>query len=405
MATEIPCALEVRVLKRTLAFMATLALVGLGLMVVPASAAPPKWDMTGTYTIQYFLGGGEYDHTDTITVTSFGDPTESFSGTGYYNPDHSYTETISGTLTGDDLAFTVVYTGTNAGYTVNAVGTVANDGSLSGTATGPGQNFTWTAVGKARPFGFTASCSVGTFVSSIGGTVNLATAPGHRYEITANGTYYAGGNGLYDIRADAEYSQDRAQFAAGDPWTALVNGYPGATLLDLVVDGQGVDWGDYNPEHIYTLEQVAADGALSFAFNIDDSYPSNNTGGLCVSLADLGNIGSVSGFFAPVNNMPVDNMVKAGQAIPLKWRVLDYNGNAVSDPGSFADVSSVTGINGAGANDPVEAFAAGQSGLQYLGDGYWQFNWKTLKVWAGTGRTVTVELSDGTTLTAEFMFK
>jgi hypothetical protein len=144
---------------------------------------------------------------------------------------------------------------------------------------------------------------------------------------------------------------------------------------------------------------------LSFGFNVYDSYPSNNTGGLCVSMTDLGNIGTVHGFFAPVNNPPMDNVAKAGQAIPLKWRVLDYNGNPVSDPNSFVGVSSVAGINSAGGNDPIEAYASGASGLQYLDDGYWQFNWKTLKAWSGTGRTVTVTLSDDTTIVAEFMFR
>jgi hypothetical protein len=77
----------------------------------------------------------------------------------------------------------------------------------------------------------------------------------------------------------------------------------------------------------------------------------------------------------------------------------------VPDPNSFVGVSSVAGFNSAGANDPIEAYSSGASGLQYLDDGYWQFNWKTLSAWAGTGRTVTVTLSDGTTLVAEFRFR
>jgi hypothetical protein len=395
--------------KRIIALMASLALIGLGLMAVPASAAQPRWDMTGTYKIHYYLNGvgAPYDHTDTITVTSFGDPTVNFTGTGYYDGDPAnYTETITGTLTGDDLAFKVDYTGANPTYEVNAVGTVASDGSLSGTAaSNTGQQFTWTATGKARPFGYTNSCSVGSFVSSQGRNVTLPTVPGHKYRIDVSGTYYAGGNGLYDIRADAEYSQDRAQFAAGAGWTPLVNGYSGANLLDLMVDGQGVNWGDYNSSHAYSMEKVAADGALSFAFNVYDSYPSNNTGGLCVSLTDLGNIDSVNGFFAPVNQMPTDNVAKAGQTIPLKWRVLDYNGNPVSELAGLVDVTSSPGINGSGTNDALEAYASGGSGLQYLGDGYWQYNWKTEKAWASTGRTVTVTIGSYVTIQAEFIFR
>ena len=57
----------------------------------------------------------------------------------------------------------------------------------------------------------------------------------------------------------------------------------------------------------------------------------------------------------------------------------------------------------AGPIDALEDYA-GESGLQYLGDGNWQFNWKTLKDYAGQCRTLTLELSDDSTLTADFKF-
>jgi hypothetical protein len=57
----------------------------------------------------------------------------------------------------------------------------------------------------------------------------------------------------------------------------------------------------------------------------------------------------------------------------------------------------------AGPTDAVEDYA-GESGLQYLGDGNSQFSWKTLKDYAGQCRMLTLELSDGTTLTADFKF-
>ena len=40
----------------------------------------------------------------------------------------------------------------------------------------------------------------------------------------------------------------------------------------------------------------------------------------------------VIGFTQPVDNLPMLNSAKAGQAIPLKFRVLDYLGNPVSEP-------------------------------------------------------------------------
>ena len=38
----------------------------------------------------------------------------------------------------------------------------------------------------------------------------------------------------------------------------------------------------------------------------------------------------VIGFSKPVDNLPILNVAKAGQAIPLKFRVLDYLGQPVS---------------------------------------------------------------------------
>ena len=46
----------------------------------------------------------------------------------------------------------------------------------------------------------------------------------------------------------------------------------------------------------------------------------------------------------------------------------------------------------------------GSSGLQYLGDGYWQFNWKTPKTYTGQCRTMYVEFNDGQT-SPEVQFK
>jgi hypothetical protein len=112
------------------------------------------------------------------------------------------------------------------------------------------------------------------------------------------------------------------------------------------------------------------------------------------------------GFFQPVDNVNI-NTVKAGQTVPVKWRVL-LDGSPVSDPASFSSLSSVKVNCGTldGATDAIEETApTNSSGLIYQGDGYWQFNWKTVKTWSGTCRIMTVELSDGSTHTAAFSFK
>ena len=55
--------------------------------------------------------------------------------------------------------------------------------------------------------------------------------------------------------------------------------------------------------------------------------------------------------------------------------------------------------------DTIETYS-GNSGLQYLGNGNWQFNWKTPKSYAGQCRVMRLNLADGiTSRIAEFQFK
>ena len=116
----------------------------------------------------------------------------------------------------------------------------------------------------------------------------------------------------------------------------------------------------------------------------------------------------LTGFFQPVDMNGVVNLAKAGQGIPLKFQL-----GVDPMPGFEVSVTSV-GIgcepDGATGPDAIEVYA-GKSGLQYLGDGYWQWNWKTPKSYAKTCRMLTLTpVADGytftpTTLQAKFKFK
>jgi hypothetical protein len=112
-----------------------------------------------------------------------------------------------------------------------------------------------------------------------------------------------------------------------------------------------------------------------------------------------------SGFFQPVDNLPAMNSAKAGQAIPLKWRLTDANGapvlNLTSVNVSVASLSCSLGTT----IDQLEEYAAGSSGLQNLGDGYYQFNWKMPTSYANSCKTMNLNLGDGVPHTAQFQFK
>jgi len=105
-----------------------------------------------------------------------------------------------------------------------------------------------------------------------------------------------------------------------------------------------------------------------------------------------------TGFFTPVDNPPTVNTVRAGGIIPVKYRLQRLvNGQlvALDDPRSFVSVTAtqVGGGTCAGFTDAIET-TAGSSGLQYLGDGNWQFNWATKKNYSNKCFEMALQLWD-----------
>jgi hypothetical protein len=105
---------------------------------------------------------------------------------------------------------------------------------------------------------------------------------------------------------------------------------------------------------------------------------------------------SFDGLFAPIDRPNTMNVSKAGQAIPLKWRLTDADGNPVTNLASV--IVTVTGVScSLGSTlDLVEEVASGSSGLQNLGDGYYQFNWKSPTSYAGSCKSLNLNLGEGT---------
>ena len=104
-------------------------------------SAATYWDISGEKDITYYLGLSTYTHHYTIIQDSNGD----LSGTGYYVPNNAYTEAIvDGSVIGDAITMNIAYTGLNPSYKLTVYGTIAVDGSVTGTAdSNTGQHFTW----------------------------------------------------------------------------------------------------------------------------------------------------------------------------------------------------------------------------------------------------------------------
>ena len=190
---------------------------------------------------------------------------------------------------------------------------------------------------------------------------------------------------------------------------------------DTATGNSNIASAEYNLNDTSWLPMTATDGtfdgpneAITATFTAS-TFGSNQ---FCVRATDVwGNLSAstcfaftvgykFTGFFQPIDMRTV-NSAKAGQTIPVKWLLLDALGVPVSDPDSFAKLYSYyVNCESSVRTDAIEEYSSGTSGLQYLGDGYWQFNWKTPKTYAGTCRAMYIEFSGGTTSPlVNFQFK
>jgi len=158
------------------------------------------------------------------------------------------------------------------------------------------------------------------------------------------------------------------------------------------------------PDMTY-VPDVYFSGSEAFTFKANDGLADSNIGTVSITVKV---VYAFSGFSSPVDNPPIVNVAKAGQSIPVKWRISRPDGTPIIDPSSFKSlISYAVGCDGL-SDDPateVEEYTTGSSGLQNVGDGYWQFNWQTSKTYAGKCRMMVLTLADGNSYKASFRFK
>lgn len=131
----------------------------------------------------------------------------------------------------------------------------------------------------------------------------------------------------------------------------------------------------------------------------------DNAGNTTVVTHNYAVVYDFSGFFQPVDNLPVVNTVNAGRAIPIKFSLNGDQGLAIFATGypksqtvQCASTGPVDGIE--------ETLTAGSSSLSYDASlDQYSYVWKTEKSWAGTCRQLIVKLADGTSHRANFQFR
>src|SRR5262249_6244663 len=110
-------------------------------------------------------------------------------------------------------------------------------------------------------------------------------------------------------------------------------------------------------------------------------------------------------FFSPISNPPVLNMVKAGQAIPVKFSLNGNQGLNIFATGYPVSQPISCSIN-APLNDVQQTVTAGGSSLTYdPSTEQYTYVWKTDKSWFSTCRQLVVQLTDRTNHVANFQFK
>lgn len=111
-----------------------------------------------------------------------------------------------------------------------------------------------------------------------------------------------------------------------------------------------------------------------------------------------------SGFFQPLDKPPAVNQMKAGRAIPIKFSLGGNLGLNILAPG-YPQSQQVDCPASAVLAPAEETTAAGKSTLKYdAGKKQYIYIWKTEKSWAGTCRTFTLRLVDGSEHSASFSF-
>ncbi len=154
---------------------------------------------------------------------------------------------------------------------------------------------------------------------------------------------------------------------------------------------------DYLGQATLPRDFPAGTYAVTATFGGDATYlPATRLGTLVVA--------PFTGFFSPIDNLPTVNTAKAGSTIPVKFSLGGNRGLSIFAAG-YPKAIKVACSPG----DPqaaVEEVTTSNSGLVYdaTSDRY-QYNWKTLKSYAGSCYRLEVRFIDGSTFAASFKFK
>ena len=131
----------------------------------------------------------------------------------------------------------------------------------------------------------------------------------------------------------------------------------------------------------------------------------NNARNIKAATFSLSACANFSGFLQPVENLPILNVVNAGQAVPVKFSLSGNKGLNIFAAGYPISSQIACDANEPGSNIE-ETVTAGGSSLSYdaAADRY-TYVWKTNTAWKGTCRILALRLTDGSDHFAKFRFR
>ncbi|HEY6231816.1 MAG TPA: PxKF domain-containing protein, partial [Pyrinomonadaceae bacterium] len=175
--------------------------------------------------------------------------------------------------------------------------------------------------------------------------------------------------------------------------TSMTVNYPNATATDNCAGTVGVTYS-------IASGSTFSVGTTPITVNATDAHGNSSSCSFNVTV-----LYNFTGFFAPVDNLPILNVVNAGRAIPVKFSLSGNKGLNIFAAGSPSTVS-INCDGSAPQSDIEETVNAGSSSLSYTsGSDQYVYVWKTDSSWAGTCRQLVVKLNDGTEHKANFKFR
>ena len=109
-------------------------------------------------------------------------------------------------------------------------------------------------------------------------------------------------------------------------------------------------------------------------------------------------------FIDPLRRSPTHNGVTAGSLVPIRWRLIDSTGAAVTNPAAFQSLT-VLPLTCQSAAITLNDTATGGAGLSVNpANGYFTYNWQTDAGWTGC-RRVQIRFSDNSMREVVFRFQ